>query len=203
MTTTNNQPWKSTYYSLTEKLDKAFKLMNEKGINAKQRHTCCSSCGIAEFKEDEQFAFYHEQGFDNMIESGSVFLTWQVDNINDIYDSLKEADLMYEHDGTSEKTIEVYQSRTYEAPNFSLKEQYELFPPLETKENLLQYWSETLAEPEHFDLYDIAFAIGEITRLGFDDLVKDVKNHLMDLQSELDEEEIIEAQGEAEGSTTH
>ena len=141
----NLKPYQSTYESLQERLDKAFQLINDKGIAAKQRHTCCGSCGIAEFKEDEQYVFYHDQGFDSMIETGAVHLNWDVANVNDIYEALKDSDLLYEHDGDPDKTIEVFQSRTYVEPEFSLEQSYNLWTPEESPENLVAYFGDLLA----------------------------------------------------------
>ena len=49
-------------------LDRAFVALNNAGITAKHCHTCCPTCGHAEFANDEAYVFYHAQSAERVVE---------------------------------------------------------------------------------------------------------------------------------------
>ena len=69
----------TTTKNFRKKLTEAFQKLRRLGYFAKQRHTCCQSCGWAEVPDgfDDKAVFYHLQDNDNLLSNGSkIHLAW-------------------------------------------------------------------------------------------------------------------------------
>lgn len=171
---------------------------------------CCNSCsiGLAEKENIQDYVYLHSQAEDSLEETGRAYLGWDLESpqvITDCIDSIEG--LAWEMRDENSK-VEIFEPDTeWEQTEYSLEEEYHRHPPVDTKENLYQFWSETLADIEYLAPKDIDFAVAEVTRLGFDDLKQVIldflKSVVADLQAEVDEEELAEAQEEAKNSITH
>ena len=177
----NLKPYQSNYFSLMPKVDMLFDYLRSQGINALQRE---------EPKDDDlrPFAYYDEEVFGGvMMESGKLYVNFVSFNPS-VLEALKEgcnqANLLYDFVENEEygNVMTIYEAKTWIEPSFTLEQEYELFPPLETKENLKSYYGDLLAcidddykpSPE-----DIAWLKKKLTDLG---LKEDIK-YLEDITS--------------------
>lgn len=82
--------WKeqSTWNGTTDvdRLDQAFKSMEERGILARQNFTCCSPCGVSEISDEidkieklrpiRGYVFFHSQDTESAVEDGFLHLNF-------------------------------------------------------------------------------------------------------------------------------
>ncbi len=69
----------TTTKNFRKKLTEAFQKLRRLGYLAKQRHTCCQSCGWAEVPDgfDDKAVFYHLQDNDDLLSNDSkIHLAW-------------------------------------------------------------------------------------------------------------------------------
>jgi len=97
------------YLSFQQRLNEGFKKVRNRGYFAKQRHSCCTSCGIYELpdevKQDGKFVFYHNQDT-KCVKRNWVYLTWS-GNGEEIRKCFLEAGLAVQWDGTEDQKIKV------------------------------------------------------------------------------------------------
>lgn len=102
----------------SDKLDKAFKILESKDIVCRKNWTCCQSCGVngiqKELTEESiGFTFYHIQDAERANDKGELYLTY--DSIDDdvagfankIINVLQTTGLVTEWDGSTRTRIKV------------------------------------------------------------------------------------------------
>jgi SPX domain protein involved in polyphosphate accumulation len=98
---------KKKEFSFRAPIKHAFEELTALGYFAKERHTCCQSCGFNEIPADkEKIVFYHDQDLDDLKESGSCYLSW-AGNGREIVGVLEKHGLIVKWDGSSSTRIHI------------------------------------------------------------------------------------------------
>lgn len=96
-------PWREWQYTIT-RVFKKLRLAKYGKFVAKQNFLCCGSCAWAElgdkFPDCENIVFYHNQCYESLKETGSVYLQWAGDGdaIKNAFIKMDECDVIWDGD---------------------------------------------------------------------------------------------------------
>tara|TARA_B110000858_G_C17751207_1_gene449768 strand:+ start:479 stop:1144 length:666 start_codon:yes stop_codon:yes gene_type:complete len=113
-------PHQSNYWTFMPRVNLLFDYLRDHGINAMQRDDRIDN------QDERPHVYYREESWGiTMMETGVLYLNYDMDAIPVLMEGCKEYDILYDWDEDPDNAFQIYQSKSWVEYEFSLEEDWQ------------------------------------------------------------------------------